>query len=214
MKMSESIDQLATALAKAQATIETAAKDSINPHFKSQYADLLSVWRAANPALVQNDLAVSQLCEPSEDGAVVSVTTILMHKSGQWMSGTVTMRPSKPDPQGIGSAITYARRYSLAALVGVCPEDDDGNAASGRQEPSRRPVAKPTADVPNVRDLIVASVKAWTGVQDDDVVAMVGEVKKAMGIKTAKMTADEQNKVLAWVRDQIDRKTKFEEVLK
>lgn len=205
----------------------TALKDSTNPHFRSAYADLLSVWRAANPALVANDIAVSQLCEPSEDGAVVSVTTILMHKSGQWISGTVTMRPTKADPQGIGSAITYARRYALAAAVGVCPEDDDGNAASAPQPSASRAVREvaprngeaangtngAAKKVPTSRDLILASVKEWTSVKPEDVVSMVNEIKKHLGIKTAQMTQDEQNKVLAWVRGEISKGSQFAQVL-
>lgn len=205
----------------------TALKDSTNPHFRSSYADLLSVWRAANPALVANDIAVSQLCEPSDDGALVSVTTILMHKSGQWISGTVTMRPTKADPQGIGSAITYARRYALAASVGVCPEDDDGNAASAPQPTASRAVREvaprggehangtngAAKKTPTARDLIVASVKEWTGVKPEDAVAMVNTIKSHLGIKTAQMTPDEQNKVLAWVRGEISKGSKFERVL-
>lgn len=126
---SETISDLAAALAKAQGAMKGAAKDSENPHFRSRYADLASVWDACRDALSANGLSVAQVMD-GDDPATVTVVTVLMHASGQWMSSRLTMRPVKPDPQGVGSAITYARRYALAAMVGVAPEDDDGNAAS------------------------------------------------------------------------------------
>jgi hypothetical protein len=129
VKHSEQINELATALAKAQAKIEGATKDKTNPHFRSSYADLASVWDACRSALTSNGLSVSQTAGASEDGRV-RVTTILMHSSGQWLCDDLVMKPVKDDPQGVGSCITYARRYALAAIVGVAPEDDDGNAAS------------------------------------------------------------------------------------
>jgi hypothetical protein len=134
---SEQIKDIATALAKAQAEIEGAKKDSTNPHFKSSYADLASVWDACRKALTGNGLSVVQ--GPVSDEGRVGVTTMLMHSSGQWLESTFFMRPTKDDPQGAGSALTYARRYALAAMVGVAPEDDDGNAAS--EKPSGKPVA-------------------------------------------------------------------------
>lgn len=137
MTHSEQIKDIATALAKAQAEIEGAKKDSTNPHFKSSYADLASVWDACRKALTGNGLSVVQ--GPVSDEGRVGVTTMLMHSSGQWLESTFFMRPTKDDPQGAGSALTYARRYALAAMVGVAPEDDDGNAAS--EKPSGKPVA-------------------------------------------------------------------------
>lgn len=137
MTHSDQIKDIATALAKAQAEIEGAKKDSTNPHFKSSYADLASVWDACRKALTVNGLSVVQ--GPVSDEGRVGVTTMLMHSSGQWLESTFFMRPTKDDPQGAGSALTYARRYALAAMVGVAPEDDDGNAAS--EKPTGKPVA-------------------------------------------------------------------------
>lgn len=125
---SEQIGALALALALAQGEIRAAIKDSSNPHLKSKYADLASVWDAIRAPLAKNHLAVIQ--HVSAEGDAVSVTSILAHESGQWMSGTLTLKATKADPQGVGSAITYARRYSLSALVGVAQDDDDGHAAS------------------------------------------------------------------------------------
>lgn len=129
MNKSESIAKLAEALSKAQGAMRNALKDSSNPYFKSNYADLASVSDACRKELAINGLAVSQLPE-MRDGRLV-LSYILMHSSGEWLCGEIEMNPVKSDPQGIGSAITYARRYSLAAIVGIATEDDDGNAASG-----------------------------------------------------------------------------------
>lgn len=133
MNKSEQTNELFTALAKAQAEIEGAVKDSTNPHFRSKYADLSSVMQACKTPLSKHGLSVAQLPD-SDDPEVVAVTTVLGHTSGQWISSRIVMRPTKSDPQGVGSALTYCRRYALAAMVGVCPEDDDGNIASAPKE--------------------------------------------------------------------------------
>lgn len=131
MQTSEQINELAVALAKAQALVKGAMKDATNPHFRSSYADLSSVWDACRDALTANGLSVVQAPASGDDGAVC-VTSRLLHASGQWMETTICCRPAKNDAQGLGSVITYLRRYSLAAMVGVAPEDDDGESASGR----------------------------------------------------------------------------------
>lgn len=131
MHTSETINEIAAALAKAQGEMAGAKKDSTNPHFRSKYADLASVWEACRGALSSNGIAVVQALQ-SDDPEIVGVTTVLTHSSGQWMSSGFCMRPTKADPQGIGSCVTYARRYALAAMVGVAPEDDDGEGAHGR----------------------------------------------------------------------------------
>lgn len=144
---SEKIDELAKALIAAQSQLQPAKKDSVNPHFRSGYASLQSVFDAARPALAPQGLAVSQGFTNGTNGETVTVTTTLLHSSGQWMRSALTMKPSKADPQGIGSAITYARRYSLAAILGiVVDEDDDGNAAS--QKPATTARQAPKQDAP------------------------------------------------------------------
>lgn len=124
------ISSLVAALAVAQGKITGALKDSANPFFKSKYADLASVWDACRSALSENGLAVIQQAEADAEG--VLVTTTLAHSSGQWTRSTLRLIPKDGSPQGVGSAITYGRRYALAAAVGVAQVDDDGNAASGR----------------------------------------------------------------------------------
>jgi hypothetical protein len=139
MTRSESIKELAAALAAAQAQIEGASKDKINPAFKSRYADLASVWEACRIPLSKNGLAVVQL--PSADGQKVVVTTLLAHRSGEWISDELTITATGSTPQAIGSAITYARRYALSAMVGVAPDDDsDGRSQQYvRTEPPPEP---------------------------------------------------------------------------
>jgi hypothetical protein len=130
MNKSESIKELATALAKAQGAIKGAVKDSANPFFKSKYADLASVVEAIRSAFAANGLSYVQSVEPSDKDEVRVETTIL-HSSGEWIGcGVLALPVSKVDAQGYGSALTYARRYSLSAATGVAPEDDDGNAAT------------------------------------------------------------------------------------
>jgi len=126
---SEQINELASALAKAQSEIQPALKDSINPFFKSKYADLSSVWNACKAALTKNGLAVIQTMD-NLNGQLVLLTT-LAHSSGQWMRSILPIVSARQDAQSIGSAITYMRRYSLAAIVGVTTDDDDdGNSAT------------------------------------------------------------------------------------
>jgi hypothetical protein len=135
MEMSESIDKLAPAFVLAQGMVEGALKDSSNPAFKSKYADLSSVWIACKAALQENGFAVQQWPGPMQDNRM-TMTTMLLHSSGQWQRETLSIPLTKVDAQGYGSAVTYARRYSLSAVVGVCPEDDDGNAASQTRAPA------------------------------------------------------------------------------
>ena len=147
MQKSESIAALAGALAKAQAEIQGAKKDSENPFFKSRYADLSSVWDACRASLTKNGIAVIQTprSEITETHTVISVNTLLAHSSGEWVSEELSAVPVKDDPQGIGSCVTYLRRYALSAFTGVAPEDDDGNAASHRNGDSKPTRARATA---------------------------------------------------------------------
>lgn len=140
MKTSESIAKLADALAKAQGAMEPAAKDSLNPHFKSRYADFASVTDALRKPLAENGLSYVQ--GVGIDGDLVTLTTRLLHVSGEWVESTCGVRPQQAGPQAVGSAISYLRRYSLSALVGLASEeDDDANAASAPPKQQARPAA-------------------------------------------------------------------------
>lgn len=173
MRTSESIHEIAAALAKAQAEMGGAIKDSANPFFRSKYADLASVWEACRAALTKNGLSVVQFPKTEYTGTpepyewtsksgekrygvrvvcIVSVLTRLSHASGQWMEDDVSTMLSTGDPQSVGSAITYLRRYALQSVAGVAPEDDDAEAAHGQQangtSQARQPVPQTVSAPP------------------------------------------------------------------
>lgn len=159
------VGKLAEALAKAQGEMENAAKDKDNPFFKSTYADLASVWGACRAPLSKNNLAITQTLG-TEDGKLILVTR-LIHSSGEYLDSKLPINPVKPDPQSVGSAITYARRFSLAAMVGVCSADspsesdmadDDGHSDSDRPHQKSQPVYQQRAESP-VKPVIAAAVK-------------------------------------------------------
>lgn len=136
MNMSETIGELATALAKAQGQIEAASKDKSNPAFRSKYADINALRDVIRQPLADNDLSVVQL--PRMNGSYfVEVETMLIHKSGEFISETLRMPlGEKFNAHGVGSALTYCRRYSLSAMLNLAAEDDDGNAAADVQPAS------------------------------------------------------------------------------
>ncbi len=167
MNKSESIKELASALCKAQSEMKGAQKDSVNPFFKSKYADLSSVWDAARPVLAANGLSVSQLVDRA-DGGNIGLTTLLLHSSGEWLESKATIPMKDGTAQAAGSAITYLRRYALAAILGVvADEDDDGNAASQKRNQERHEEAgrgmannSITKNLKGRWDAIVAEAKA------------------------------------------------------
>ena len=148
---SESIKEIGTALAKAQAVLTGAVKDSVNPHFKNRYADLASCWDSCRKALTSNGIAVVQM--PEKDVIGYYVETLLTHSSGEWIASKCYIHLTKDDPQGLGSAITYARRYGLSAMVGICPEDDDAESATRSTTAIPRPASTPARVVNPVTGL-------------------------------------------------------------
>lgn len=136
---SESIKNIAVALAKFNGEVSKIEKDSSNPHFRNKYASLDNIIDEIRPILTKHGLSIIQM--PGGDGETFSMTTMLLHESGEWIeSQPIVMRPVKNDPQGIGSCATYARRYSLAAFLSLnTGEDDDGNGASQTPYQSRQP---------------------------------------------------------------------------
>ena len=170
MWKSESIGELAKALAAAQGEIRGYREDSENPFFNSKYGDLSSVCAALREPFKKNGLSYSQLFEPC-DPPNISVRTILMHTSGEWISGVITMKPDKAGCQPAGSATTYARRYSLAAIGGLAPEDDDGNDATSRGDSKgSKPTTAPDGSTPS------------TGPQTDRMKRFVAIKEKALSI--------------------------------
>jgi hypothetical protein len=158
VSQSPELDQLATALAVAQGSMQGAVKDRTNPAFKSSYADLASTWDACRVALSSNGLAVSQHPGRLEDGSV-TVTTMLLHRSGQHITSVCSALPRDASPASVGSVVTYLRRYGLAAAVGVSPEDDDGQAASQPAAPYA-PAQRVPAPAQRVADALGGRVES------------------------------------------------------
>jgi len=194
MQTSPKIELISEALSKAQAVMENAKETSKNPFFHSQYADLAEVWDTARKPLADNGLSIVQTIgtekvlfqmktpterQPDKESACIwlTVTTRLLHTSEQWFEDSVHM-PVEADPQSLGKVTTYVRRYALMAMVGIAPEDDDGNAASGKQtgQVERKPVAKSVTheaphiclihDVPFTR--MVKGEKVWYSHKDGE----------------------------------------------
>ncbi|HWZ65598.1 MAG TPA: ERF family protein [Patescibacteria group bacterium] len=183
VKGSGVIDKLAPALVAFQGDLIPVEKSSTNPFFKSKYADLPTVMSAVQPILAAHKLAVTQFITHLEGGS--ALRTILMHESGQYIEDVMPLLLAKQDPQGQGSAITYARRYSFMSVLGiVADEDDDGNKASMRQ-PAATPTPKKKINSPtgaqmikikglfhkcgveqDVRDAYIAKVTSYSKAED------------------------------------------------
>lgn len=147
MKKSETIGALAKALAAFQGEVKDPTKDADNPYFKSKYVPLDGLVTAVRPALAKHGLSYLQF--PTGDGQAVAMTTVLLHESGEWLeSDPFTMKPVKADPQGMGSCMTYARRYSLTSVLGIAWEEDDdaNNASQPPQEQKRQNTKQNTKD--------------------------------------------------------------------
>jgi len=159
MEKSESLNELAGALAKAQSQMQGASKSAENPYFKSKYADLQSCWEALRKPLSDNGLSVVQTMGPTTD--IVFLETMLLHTSGQFIISSISLKPAKQDPQSFGSAISYARRYSLAAITGLFQADDDAEQAMPRVLPSEPAHTSPEI-VPQHRSPAVSGGKSTT----------------------------------------------------
>lgn len=200
--------EIYTALVKAQGMIKNAVKDSTNPHYKSKYADLESVWDAIREALQKNNLAVLQLTDIDASGAPVLVTRVI-HTSGEHIEGRYPLVCKDPtDAQKLGSSTSYARRYSLSAMLGVIQSDDDGNAAAGHTaSPSvAKPSPAPTTAKPQgnamvdlfaahrleypkaVEDLVGKAVKDWS--ENDKTTAREAIKKLQAGTPWSQITKD------------------------
>jgi len=184
MNQSPSIGKLAEALAKAQAHYGKAVKDASNPFFKSKYVDLAGCYDACRGALAAQGLSVVQTTEINAAGGVTLAST-LIHSSGEWLGGVYPVNPVKNDPQGIGSAMTYARRYSLMALVGLAAEDDDGEAASGRPQK----VATVTGETQKAKPKWTDAQKTEAGTLRAEAIELDGE--KRFNDLYAKMAYDQ-----------------------
>lgn len=200
MQQSESIAGLAAALVQFQGQVEGAKKTAVNPHLKNKYADLASIWEAIREPLSAAGLSVVQLPAPSDAGTL-KLRTRLIHASGEWLESEIQMPLAKSDPQGYGSALTYARRYSLAAMLGIIQEDDDGEAAMKRPDRSaseRARHATPADDTDEKAEKAktIKRAMAATNLSSDTVIAMASRMFKGRAISTsadvvAKLSVDE-----------------------
>lgn len=182
------MQKVSAALVKAQKAFGPALKSSTNPHFKSRYADLSACVEAVIDALNDNGIALIQRNIECESG--VCVETVFVHESGESLSsGPLHVPAAKQDPQGYGSALTYARRYSLMAACGIAPEDDDGNAAT-----SAKNAQKPTSK-PDPAQEVINGVKA--GDASGAAAYLAGLSESAMNAIWAKLPADIQDKLTA-----------------
>lgn len=173
---SEELNELAAALGKAQGEIETPKLDGTNPHYHSKYVTLAGLWSAARAPLSKHELALIQA--PTGEGLV----TRLIHSSGQWVETTIKMPPGRPGPQALGSMLTYLRRYTFAAMVGLVGDtDDDGEAADGFDQsrlanPATPPNAAPKQTVARPADpLSESATKPVTQAQLKRLYAMIAE---------------------------------------
>lgn len=177
MIKSESIKNLAAALVKAQSSMAGATKSAANPFFKSKYANLEEVIRVVKEPFAENGLSFLQF--PVSGDGTAGVETIILHESGEFISNEFLLKCAKSDPQGMGSAITYARRYGLQSAVGIPSEDDDGNAASAPSKPS---MTKEAA----VASLAAASDMKSLGEAWNAIPANLKQNSDVLGIKDAR----------------------------
>ena len=178
MNLDHANKELFSALAKAQSEVENATKGSVNPHFRSRYADLAEVLNTVRPVFAANGLSITQ--GTSYDGSLVSVTTAVCHSGGGYITSTASCVPAKSDAQGIGAATTYLRRYALAGLTGVAQEDDDGQSAA-HSKPAM--ASNPQLD------------EFWA--KAEDVGANEADLLKYLGAQNRNLTLEQYNRGMA-----------------
>ena len=196
---------IATALVRAKREFQPAVKNAINPHLKNRYADLLACLEAVNTALLAQGIYLYQ--ETSEDASGVTVETIFLHESGESLHcGKLHVPASKADAQGYGSALSYARRYSLITATGIAAEDDDGNAASRQvgyaaQEPVRTaPPSEKTGVSAKQQGLICGLMQSHV---------ITPEERNRISDKLEAGTADGK-KIIDWLQSEIKARKEVE----
>lgn len=214
MNKSEQIGELAAALAKAQAEMHPAIKDSSNPFFKSKYADLASVWHACREALTKNGLGVVQAFR-APDTSRLELVTLLVHVSNQWIESVCPIVADKPGPQALGSVMSYMRRYALAAMVGVISEDDDAEEATVRKPMQKQDDEfKFKIDFTKTSSAVLCSdaqaqllrtkmgMLGWDKAKQDRFLAHIGCKTKTGEISTKLVMKDAVNQILEYLESQ------------
>ena len=217
-RTSESLGAIAGALAAARGEMDKLLKGAENPFFKSKYADLAACLETAIPHLAKNKIACIQGSNHLESGAI-EVSTRLIHSSGEWLETSVTLKPVKFDPQGIGSCITYGRRYGFAALTSIAQQDDDGNEASQplpqnqRQQPAKKQVRAPkqaetitpkgaddVLDMSPPKKKAAAKPKAPKAPKaEEDTTPASAEIQKALAVSIAEATTEESVEMMGMI---------------
>lgn len=193
MEKSESIKELATALAITQGQMVAAKKDTQNPFYKQNYADLASVWEAARKPLSGNGLSVVQCVQNnfSEISNEVEVETILLHNSGEWISSKISIIPAKQDAQGYGATISYLRRYALSAMIGGYADDDDGEKdrktreaepTPQKQSPTQAAAKSVISEAQAKRLFAIAAANKFTNEQVKKIVEKIAGVEHTKDI--------------------------------
>lgn len=190
MQKSETIAELAKAMNKAQAVMGHAHKSSDNPFFKSKYADLAEVLDTMRKPFSDNGLAIIQM--PFNENGLVGVETLITHESGEWVSNCTAVQPNKTDAQGMGSVITYLRRYSAAAFAGIAQADDDGNA--GQHE---KPIEPQQAVAPKLSKADAAKIRK--NLKDSNIDEE--EFERIGGCKVEDIAPSDVSSVMQWIYD-------------
>ena len=185
MYSSGELNALAESLAKAQGVMVPAKKGAENPFFKMKYADLASVWDVCRGPLSENGLSIVQAIAVPAPGETI-LQTILLHTSGQLIVSSYPVKPVKDDPQGMGSAITYARRYALMAMIGIAPEDDDGESAVRRAPKDSPPEKKAAASSVLATDAQIRKLHIDAKAAGLDEAGFHDLIQKKFGVKSSK----------------------------
>ena len=155
--------ELTKALINVQRSVNAAKPNKTNPHLKNKYADLASVWDTCRELLADNGLAVTHTFRESENAETITCVATLLHESGEQITSALTMKPGKSTPQEMGSAITYARRYTLASLVGIVVDDDDDGAKASAP-------AKPKNELEDTKNEIRRALKVYKGADREELI--------------------------------------------
>ncbi|GAA5785680.1 ERF family protein [Chitiniphilus shinanonensis] len=193
MQKSETFTKVAAAFVSAQRGVKIAIKNAVNPHLKNKYADLGAVQDACAQALEDNHLAVAQLPRSGGDDKL-HLETVLIHESGEWLSSEIEMPLPKQDPQAYGSALTYARRYGLAAMMGVTQDDEDGvRASASTAEADALAWANALSECPTIESLQSTFTEAYKAAGDDrayrKIITSAKDARKKLLMETSDGTA-------------------------
>lgn len=196
MDTSKASPELFAAISVAQGKIENATKNAQNPHFRSNYADLAEVLNTVRPVFSEEGLSLIQSTE--FDGELVSVTTVIGHKLGGYITSRASCKPAKTDAQGVGAATTYLRRYSAAAIAGIAQEDDDGQSAAHSGKP--RPVTQKITPTTGVWESMSEESQAFLQDHADHIISLGVDRAEDAAKYIKSLDIDTDEKAALWTR--------------